>query len=165
MIKNLKVDNVDCLHGTIVTVNNFQDYKNVYEVFMKEPFNENWDNQGLKEQFDYLKDNGEIIGFNRDHKIIGLLSILDGSICNHPFETDKTLYLPSIAIKEEYRGKGYARDLLNYFMYYFENQDYYNEVYYQERLSNPIINHLMTSYDFQVMENNVDKRKFLSKKR
>ena len=188
MIKNLKVDNIDCLHGTIVTVKNFNDFKDVFTVFREEPFYEDWTDDSIKEQFDYLKDNGEILGYYTDRNIVGIYSMIGNAISSHPvkfIEPDKVIYLSDIAIKKKYRGKGYAKDLVNFFMNYFEKQDYYNEVYFRTNLVGSMSEKLMIPYGFKpIIDNNgeiitedvsfsrtidnldsIDKKKFLSKRR
>ncbi len=188
MIKNLKVDNVDCLHGTIVTVKNFNDFKDVFSVFREEPFYEDWQDDSIREQFDYLKENGEVLGYYTDRNIVGIYSMVDGAIPTHPvkfIEPEKVIYLSDIAIKKKYRGKGYAKDLVNFFMNYFENQDYYNEAYFRTNLVGSMSERLMLPYGFKPIldkDGNIitedvsfdrtndnletlDRRKFLSKKR
>jgi GNAT superfamily N-acetyltransferase len=188
MIKNLKVDNVDCLHGTIVTVKNFNDFKDVFSVFREEPFYEDWQDDSIREQFDYLKENGEVLGYYTDRNIVGIYSMIGGAIPTHPvkfIEPEKVIYLSDIAIKKKYRGKGYAKDLVNFFMNYFENQDYYNEAYFRTNLVGSMSERLMLPYGFKPIldkDGNIitedvsfdrtndnletlDRRKFLSKKR
>ena len=188
MIKNLKVDNVDCLHGTIVTVKNFNDFKDVFSVFREEPFYEDWQDDSIREQFDYLKENGEVLGYYTDRNIVGIYSMVGGAIPTHPvkfIEPEKVIYLSDIAIKKKYRGKGYAKDLVNFFMNYFENQDYYNEAYFRTNLVGSMSERLMLPYGFKPIldkDGNIitedvsfdrtndnletlDRRKFLFKKR
>ena len=100
-------------------------------------------------------------------------------------DRDKTIYLSDVAIKKKYRGRGYAKDLVSFFMNFFEKQDYYNEAYFRTNLNGSMSERIMIPYGFKpiVDENGnlitedvsfdrtredldtVDKRKFLSKKR
>jgi ribosomal protein S18 acetylase RimI-like enzyme len=116
MIKNLQLCNIDCLHGTISVVNNFKDFQEVFKVFMSEPFFEAWTEEDMKEEFEDIKSHGEILGYYTNFDIAGLLTLIDGAKESHPvkFENpEKVIYISDVATKKEYRGKGYARILLD----------------------------------------------------
>ena len=187
MIKNLQLSNIDCLHGTISVVNNFKEFEEVFKVFMSEPFYEAWTKEEMEEEYDYIKSHGEILGYYTNFDIAGLLTLIDGAKDSHPvkFENpEKVIYISDIATKEQYRGKGYAKDLVNYFMHFATKQDYYDEAYLRTNLEGSMSEGLFIPYGFQNMldENNqiitqtcdfarvkpelpeTDIRKFLSKK-
>ena len=159
MIKNLQLCNIDCLHGTISVVNNFKDFQEVFKVFMSEPFFEAWTENDMKEEFEDIKSHGEILGYYTNFDIAGLLTLIDGAKESHPvkFENpEKVIYISDVATKKEYRGKGYAKDLVNYFMHFLDNQDYYDRAYLRTNLEGSMSEGLFIPYGFETIrdENN-----------
>ena len=187
MIKNLKVQNVTCLNGEIAIVNNFIDFQKVFKVFREEPFYEAWTLDGMKEEYDEIKENGEILGYYTDNDIAGILTLIDGAKNDHPVKFEKSnevIYVSDIAVQKKYRGKGYAKELVNYFMNFVNNQDFYKEAYLRTNLEGSMSEGLFIPKGFSNMldEKNeiitqicsfprtrddleeIDVRKFLSKR-
>ena len=182
MIKNLNINKVI---NNIKVVKNYDEFRSVYGVFMEEPFYEAWTEDEFKEEYNYLKDNGEVIGYYND-EICGLLNLIDGAKSDQPVsfpDNDKVLYISDIAMKRKYRGRGYAKSLVNFLMNYLERQDYYENVYLRTNLTGSMSEGLFIPKGFEVMKNNgkiitqecsfkrtredlpeIDIRKFLSKK-
>ena len=159
MIKNLKLDNIDCLHGTISVVNNFNEFQEVFKVFMSEPFYEAWTPELIEEEYEDIKSHGEILGYYTNFDIAGLLTLIDGAKESHPvkFENpERVIYISDVATKKEYRGRGYAKDLVNYFMHFANNQDFYQEAYLRTNLEGSMSEGLFIPYGFKNMvdENN-----------
>ena len=103
-IKNLKV------YGC------FEDFKNVYLVFRKKPFYEDWDDEKVREEYDFYNKNGEIYVKEVDGKAVGLVALLNGIQSGHGLElpTDNVGYISDIAVLEECRRRGYGTELMQY---------------------------------------------------
>lgn len=58
MIKNLKIGNTASLNNKIKLVNNFDQFREVFKVFMDEPFYEAWTDSTIEEEYNEIKNNG-----------------------------------------------------------------------------------------------------------
>ena len=137
MIKNLKIINTEPLNNKIRLVNNYDQFKEVFKVFMDEPFYEAWTNNDMEEEYNEIKNNGEIIGYYNNNDLSGILTLIDGARDSHPVKfsnPQEVIYVSDIAVKHEYRGRGYAKELVNYFMNFANNQDYYKYAYLRTNL-------------------------------
>lgn len=84
MIKNLKIINTLPLNNKIRIVNNFVQFRDVFKVFMDEPFYEAWTNDDMEEEYNEIKNNGEIIGYYNNNDLSGILTLIDGARESHP---------------------------------------------------------------------------------
>lgn len=182
MIKNLKINKI---MNNIEIVKNYDEFKKVYSVFMQEPFYEAWTNEEMEKEYEYLKEKGEVLGYYNG-EICGLLNLINGAKSDQPVsfrDNDKVLYISDIAMRKEFRRRGYAKYLVNFLMEYLNNQDYYQDAYLRTNLNGSMSEGLFIPKGFEVMKNEkgiitqecsfkrtrddleeVDIRKFLSKK-
>lgn len=111
-IKNLKV------YGS------FEDFKNVFYEFRKKPYFEDWHEEDVKEEYDYLSNNGDIYVKEIDGKIVGIVTLLKGIQNGHGLvlPTNNVGYISDIAVLEEYRRRGYGTELMEYALKCFENE-------------------------------------------
>ena len=123
-IKNLKV------YGS------FDDFKNVFYEFRKKPYYEDWTEKDVKEEYDYLNNNGNIFVKEVDGKVVGLITLLQGIQSGHELilPTNNVGYISDIAVLEEYRRHGYGTELMKYALTRFENAN--NEYAYFRTLRN-----------------------------
>lgn len=123
-IKNLKV------YGS------FDDFKNVFYEFRKKPYFEDWKEEDVKEEYDYLNNNGNIYVKEVDNKIVGIITLLQGIQKNHGLilPTNNVGYISDIAVLEEYRRRGYGTELMEYALKRFINNG--NEYAYFRTLRN-----------------------------
>ena len=123
-IKNLKV------YGS------FDDFKNVFYEFRKKPYFEDWQECDVKEEYDYLNENGNIYVKEVNNKIIGIVTLLSGIQKGHELvlPTNNVGYISDIAVLEEYRRRGYGTELMQYAIDRFKNDG--NEYAYFRTLKN-----------------------------
>ena len=175
------------MENRIKDVKNYSDFRKVFEVFKDKPFYENWIDDEMLKEYEFLKQYGEIYGYYIDDtKIVGLVSIIYGSIKEHPVKflnPEKTIYLSDIAVVSDERGKGYAKKLADFIIEYAELFDYYDEMYLRTNLTGSMSEKIFLARGFEIMkdENNKiitqdvsfertngliekDTRKFLSKR-
>ena len=103
-IKNLKI------------FGGYEDFKNVYLVFRNKPFYEDWDEEKLREEYDYYNKNGEIYVRELDGKAVGLVALLQGIQNGHGLvlPTNNVGYISDIAVIEECRRRGFGTELMKY---------------------------------------------------
>lgn len=187
MIQNLNIKNINCLTERIKLVDNFSDFEKVFKVFREEPFYENWTKEEMQEEYNEIKSNGEILGYYANNDIAGILTLISGAKESHPVKftnPDEVIYISDIAVRKQYRGQGFAKELVNYFMNFVNNQEYYKEAYLRTNLQGSMSERLFIPKGFcdMIDENNKiitqmcsfprtldnlpeeDERKFLSKK-
>jgi GNAT superfamily N-acetyltransferase len=95
----------------------YEDFSEVFKEFRKAPYFEDWTEQLLKEEYDFLTTNGFIFGKYIDSQMIGLASYLPNKQPNHKIEfpVDKKIaYLSDLAVLEAYRKKGIGTELFVY---------------------------------------------------
>ncbi len=110
-IKNLKI------------FGGYEDFKNVYLVFRKSPFFEDWTEKNLREEYEYYNENGEIFIREVDNKAVGLVALLKGVQSGHGLElpTNNVGYISDIAVLEECRRRGYGTELMKFAVDRFTN--------------------------------------------
>ena len=117
------------MNNVIKDVNNYDDFKKVFLVFCGAPFFENWKEDELRKEYEYLKQNGEIYGYYLNNlDMVGLVSIIYGAVKDHPLlftSPEKTIYLSDIAIIPTERGNGYAKILADFILDYANKIKYY----------------------------------------
>ena len=110
------------MDNTIKNVNNYDDFEKVFKVFKSEPFYEDWTLDELHEEYEKLKNGGEIFGYYLDNStIVGLITVLRGAKQTHPVtfsDPKKVMYISDIAVINEQRGKGYAKHLADFIINY-----------------------------------------------
>jgi len=175
------------MSNIIKNVNNYDEFKKVFTVFRGEPFFENWTEDQLRYEFDYLKKDGEIYGYYLDNlDMVGLVSIIYGAIKDHPIifkNPEKTIYLSDIAVINSERGNGYAKKLADFIINYVKGFNNYNEMYMRTNLEGSMSERIFLNRGFEIIRdenNNIitqdvtfertdgsikkDTRKFLSKR-
>lgn len=102
----------------------YEDFKNVYLVFRNKPFYEDWDEEKLREEYDFYNNNGEIYVKEVDGKALGLVAVLQGVQKGHGLElpTNNVGYISDIVVIEECRRRGYGTELMKYAL------DCFNEI-------------------------------------
>lgn len=112
MIKNLKV------YGK------FEDFLNVFLEFRKAPYYEDWNNENVREEYEYLKKNGNINFMIVDGRVVGLVTTLYGIQENHNIKLDsnKVGYISDIAVLSEYRKRGIGTELMKYVIDEFKKE-------------------------------------------
>lgn len=175
------------MDNLIKNVKKYDDFKKVFEVFKSEPFNENWTEEELYNEYEYLKKSGEIYGYYLDNTTIaGLVTIVYGAIKEHPIvflKPEKTIYLSDIAVIPQERGKGHAKRLADFIIDYVQLFNYYEQMYLRTNLNGSMSEKIFLERGFTIMNdshNNIitqdipfermngvvekDTRKFLSKR-
>ena len=123
-IKNLKI------YGS------FEDFKNVFFEFRKKPYFEDWKDEDVRSEYNYLKENGEIFFKEVNNQIIGLVTLLKGIQEGHGLKipTNNVGYISDIAVLEEFRRRGYGTELMQYAVNEFKKNG--NEYAYFRTLKN-----------------------------
>ncbi len=170
----------------IEIVNSYEDFRKVYELFQREPFYEAWTEEGFKEEFNFLKECGEIFGCYDGGEIVGLSNLLFEAQESQPVrfvDPTRVMYISDIAVLREFRGKGYAKALADFVIEYTAQRSKYDEMYLRTNLEGSMSEKIFLDRGFEVMYDNgqiitqdvsfprtrsdiseVDTRKFLSKK-
>ncbi|MDE5830494.1 MAG: GNAT family N-acetyltransferase [Clostridia bacterium] len=103
--------------GQIKEIEKPEDFKDVYQVFSGEPYNEKYTDKELQEIFEEYKEKGYIYGAYDEEKCLGLIALEDGAKKDHPIEFkegEKVMYLADIAVLDSYRRTGLGTDLMIY---------------------------------------------------
>ena len=65
------------MEGRIKNLKEYKEFRKIFEIFKYYPFYEAWEEQDFKDEFSYLKNNGEIFGwYLNNEEIIGLVSLI-----------------------------------------------------------------------------------------
>ena len=175
------------MNGKVQNLKKYEDFRKVFEIFRHYPFFEAWSEEAFKEEFEYLKDEGEIFGYYANTgEVVGLISLIYGAKKEHPVEfddPDRVIYLSDIAVLDKYRGNGYAKRLADFVIDYASIFNYYQDMYFRTNLEGSMSEGIFVPRGFEVMTNNgeiitqdiyfertkpelstTDTRKFLSRK-
>ena len=143
------------MNNVIKDVNNYDDFKKVFLVFCGAPFFENWKEDELRKEYEYLKQNGEIYGYYLNNlDMVGLVSIIYGAVKDHPLlftSPEKTIYLSDIAIIPTERGNGYAKILADFILDYANKIKYYNEIYMRTNLEGSMSERIFIERGFNII--------------
>ena len=175
------------MNGRIKNIKEYEDFRKVFDIFKYYPFFEAWTEEEFREEYDYLKNDGEIYGYYMNTgEIAGLISLIYGAKSDHPVrfeDPDKVMYISDVAVLEPYRGNGYAKRLADFAIDYARLFNYYNEMYLRTNLEKSMSEGIFTQRGFEVMKEDgkiitqdisfirtipdlptIDTRKFLCKK-
>lgn len=175
------------MNGRIKNIKEYEDFRKVFEMFRHYPFFEAWSEDAFREEYDYLKEDGEIFGYYLNTgEIAGLISIIYGAKNEHPVtfeEPDKVIYLSDVAVINEHRGNGYAKRLTDFIIDYATIYNYYKDMYLRTNLEGSMSEGIFVSRGFEIMKKDgqiitqdiyfertkeelskTDTRKFLSRK-
>lgn len=139
----------------IKNVKNYKDFREVYGVFKKEPFYEDWTEEQFYEEYMEILKNGEIFGYYDNNRIVSLLNIIYGAQKKHPvtFENpDKVIYISDIATLVEYRNKGYGSTIAKYGIEYAKSLNNYDEMYLRTNVENSMSEPIFLANGFEVMK-------------
>lgn len=171
----------------IKNIKEYEEFRKIYGIFMEYPFYEAWTEEQFAEEYEYLKNNGEIFGcYGNTENIFGLIALVYGAKNTHPVEfenPDKVMYISDIAVLNEYRGNGIGNYLADFAISYTELLNYYNEMYLRTNLENSMSEGIFARKGFEIVRkdglivtedvyfprtnssiSDIDKRKFLTKK-
>lgn len=134
----------------------FNYFKDVFKVFEKEPFYEDWsDDDFLQEFLDFLQ-NGKIYGIFLEGNICGLITIKKNYLKWDELDIDveRAVYLSDIAVKKSARNRGYATKLMQYIIGLFgDNYD----IYMRTNLENSMSEGIAVKNGFEIIEGKVQK--------
>lgn len=175
------------MSGRIKNMKNYDDFRKVFDIFKYYPFFEAWTEEEFREEFEYLKNMGEIFGYYLNTgEVVGLISMVYGAKDSHPVKfanPEKVMYLSDVAIIDKYRGNGYAKQLADFSIDYTKLLNYFDEMYLRTNLENSMSEGIFAQRGFEIMRKDgqiitedvsfartnpdipsVDTRKFLSLK-
>ena len=104
------------MKANIGEITKLEDFKNVYQVFTGEPYNESFTEEELNSIFTKYKQEGYIYGAFNEEECIGLIAIERGTRKEQPvkYESGKTMYLADVAVLNQYRNSGLGTQLMVY---------------------------------------------------
>lgn len=146
------------MEGRIKNLKEYREFRKIFEIFKYYPFYEAWTEKEFKEEFEYLKEKGEIFGWYLDNdEIIGLISLIYGAKKNHPVSFDnpnKIMYLSDIAVLDKFRGQGVGGGLLDFAINYTNLLKYYEAMYLRTNLYGSMSEGIAKSRGFEIIKNN-----------
>lgn len=146
------------MEGRIKNLKEYKEFRKIFEIFKYYPFYEAWKEQDFKDEFSYLKNNGEIFGwYLNNEEIIGLVSLIYGAKTSHPVSfsnPDKMMYLSDIAVLDKYRGQGVGGNLLDFAINYTNLLKYYEAMYLRTNLNGSMSEGIARSRGFEIIRNN-----------
>lgn len=104
------------MSSKIKEITDVEDFKKVYSVFSRPPYNEKYTEEELEEIFREYKEKGYLYGAYTDEACVGLIALERGAKKSQPvdFKNKKVMYLADIAVLDEYRRKGLGNKLMLY---------------------------------------------------
>lgn len=139
-------------------VNNYDDFKKVFDVFKGYPFFEDWKDNEIEEEFYYIKKNGEVFGIYYDkNTIMGILNLIYSARDYHPVtfsDPERVMYISDIAMLKEYRGNGFAKRLADFSIDYTNDLNRYDYMYLRTNLEGSMSEKIFTDRGFTVMKDN-----------
>lgn len=103
------------MKGQIKKVTNVEDFKRVYSVFSRKPYNEKYTEEKVEGFFRDYQENGWILGAYTSDGCAGIIVLERGAQKDQPvnFGDEKVLYLADVAVLEPYRKMGLGRQLMS----------------------------------------------------
>lgn len=104
-----------------------EEFAEVFKVFREYPYNEQWPDDEIRQEYIELKSKGKVFGYYIDEKCVGLISFYKMIENEHPvvYPTDKKiLYFSDVAVLPEYRNNGIASKLIKVMISYAEANSY-----------------------------------------
>ncbi len=94
----------------------YNDFKNVFLEFRKKPYFEDWKDNDIEDEYNYLRKNGEIYVKEINGKVVGLVTLLNGVQKGQEIflPTNNVGYISDIAVLEEFRRRGYGTELMQF---------------------------------------------------
>ena len=92
----------DHTHHEIKEVNDYSTFYNVYKTYTYPPYNEDWSDSEIEQEYQNIKQRGVLYGFYVDGKCIGILAL---RIKDQPLQFDnntKSIYLSDKAELSEW---------------------------------------------------------------
>ncbi len=157
----------------------FQDFKQVFQVFEAEPFYEAWSEEDYIEEYNDFMNNGEVFGIYMQDIICGLITIKAKYLKWDQLDIDveKSVYLSDIAVRKNVRNHGLATKLMQYIIQKY-GKDF--DIYMRTNLENSMSEGIAVKNDFAIIKGKVqtvsfkrtrddipelDERKYLIRKR
>lgn len=97
------------------------DFAKVFKVFREHPYNEQWTNTQIRQEYFKLKEKGKVLGYYIDKKCVGLITFYQIIPGEHPvvyLPNQKVLYFSDVAVLPEYRNNGIASKLIEVMINY-----------------------------------------------
>lgn len=113
----------DHTHHEIKEVNEYSTFYNVYKTYTYPPYNENWSDTEIEQEYQQIKKNGILFGAFVDGKCIGILALRTK---NQPldFGDIKTIYLSDLTVTYKYTKTDIASKLVAFGIEFARNNGY-----------------------------------------
>lgn len=114
----------DHTHHEIKEVNDYSTFYNVYKTYTYPPYNEDWTDSEIEQEYHNINQRGFLYGYFIDGKCIGILAL---RIKDQPLEFDnntKSIYLSDLTVVYKYNKSDTALRLIEFAINYAKENEY-----------------------------------------
>ena len=125
----------EILHCEIKELKSYKEFETIFKAYTLFPYYEEWRTAEIRAEYELNKENGFIYGCYYNGICVGLVSMNQARLYNHPIhfeEIEKVLYISNIVVDINYRYHGFGTKLTAFAVKFAKNHGY-KAIYFRYR--------------------------------